>query len=84
MKEIHSVLSSVLFFLDRILKYSGTVLFDGVLSLPVKFKRSMFRSGDSFRITIPMPIIKELDLKEKDELLIWLDDHQIIMRKKND
>ena len=49
--------------------------------MPVKFKRAVFKSGDSFRVTIPMPIIKALDIKEKEELMIWLNDSQIVMEK---
>jgi len=49
--------------------------------MPVKFRRKIFKSGDSFRITIPMEIVKTLNLKEKDELEIWLNDSQIIMQK---
>jgi bifunctional DNA-binding transcriptional regulator/antitoxin component of YhaV-PrlF toxin-antitoxin module len=50
--------------------------------LPVTFKRSVFRSGNSYRMTIPMPIINALGIKEKDVLEIWLDDAQIIARKR--
>jgi len=49
--------------------------------MPVKFKRAVFKSGDSFRVTIPMPIIKAINIKEKDVLEIWLNDSQIIMEK---
>jgi len=31
---------------------------------------------------IPMPIAKTLNIKDKDELEIWMDDSQIIMKKK--
>ena len=49
--------------------------------MPVKFKRTTFKSGNSYRITIPMEIVKALDIKEKEELVIWLNDSQIIMEK---
>jgi bifunctional DNA-binding transcriptional regulator/antitoxin component of YhaV-PrlF toxin-antitoxin module len=49
--------------------------------MPIKFTRTVFRSGDSFRITIPMPIIDGLEIKEKDVLEIWLTDHEIVMKK---
>ena len=51
------------------------------MKIPVKFRRSVFKSGDSFRITIPMEIIRTLDIKEKEELEIWLNDSQIVMKK---
>lgn len=49
--------------------------------MPIKFTRTVFKSGDSFRITIPMEIIKALNIKEKDQLVIWLDDSRIIIEK---
>lgn len=49
--------------------------------MPVKFKRSVFKSGDSFRITIPMEIIKTLNIAEKEKLAIWLNNSQIVMEK---
>ena len=49
--------------------------------MPVKFTRKVFKSGDSLRITIPMDIVRTLEIKEKDVLEIWLDDSQIIMKK---
>ncbi|GAI17403.1 unnamed protein product [marine sediment metagenome] len=49
--------------------------------MPVKFKRGIFKSGDSFRVTIPMEIVRALDLKEKEKLSIWLDNSHIIMEK---
>jgi len=52
-----------------------------VIEIPVKFRRSVFRSGDSFRITIPMEIVRALDINEKEQLSIWLNDSQIIMEK---
>ena len=55
----------------------------GEVKLPVKFKRKVFKSGDSYRITIPMEIVKALNIKEKDELTIRLNDSQIIMEKES-
>ena len=49
--------------------------------MPVKFKRAVFRSGNSYRVTLPMPIVKALGIEEKDELEIWLNDSQIIIEK---
>jgi bifunctional DNA-binding transcriptional regulator/antitoxin component of YhaV-PrlF toxin-antitoxin module len=50
--------------------------------MPITFTRSVFKSGDSFRITIPMEIIKALQIEEKEQLEIWLDDHHIVIKKK--
>jgi len=49
--------------------------------MPVKFKRKVFRSGDSYRVTLPMPICKALEIEDKDVLEIWLDNEHIIMQK---
>jgi bifunctional DNA-binding transcriptional regulator/antitoxin component of YhaV-PrlF toxin-antitoxin module len=50
--------------------------------MPIKFTRSIFKSGDSYRITIPMEIVKALEIKEKESLEIWLNDSQIIIEKR--
>jgi len=47
----------------------------------VEFKRSVFKSGESVRVTIPAPIAETLNIKHKDILKIWLNDSQIIMEK---
>ena len=64
----------------RVFKYNVSVILFGD-SMPVKFKRTTFKSGNSYRITIPMEIVKALDIKDKEELVIWLNDSQIIMEK---
>jgi len=52
-----------------------------VIKIPVKFKRSVFKSGESARVTIPAPIAQALNIKHKDVLEIWLDDSRIIIVK---
>jgi bifunctional DNA-binding transcriptional regulator/antitoxin component of YhaV-PrlF toxin-antitoxin module len=52
-----------------------------VIKIPVEFKRSVFKSGESVRVTIPAPIAETLNIKHKDVLKIWLDDSRIIMVK---
>jgi antitoxin component of MazEF toxin-antitoxin module len=49
----------------------------------ITFKRAVFKSGDSYRVTIPMEIIKALDIQEKEQLKIRLKDNQIIIEKMN-
>jgi bifunctional DNA-binding transcriptional regulator/antitoxin component of YhaV-PrlF toxin-antitoxin module len=41
----------------------------------------MVKVGGSFRITIPMEIVTTLNIKDKEQLEIWLDDSRIIMVK---
>ena len=48
---------------------------------PVKLRRSVSKSGNSYRITLPMPIVKTLGVDVKDEFLIWMEDSKIIMLK---
>jgi antitoxin component of MazEF toxin-antitoxin module len=49
--------------------------------MPVIFKRAVFKSGNSYRITLPMPIVKTLGIEEKDELEIWMGNSNIIIQK---
>jgi len=74
------VLLHVILAKKRYLNISLALYFLGDL-MPVKFKRTTFKSGNSYRITIPMEIVKALDIKEKEALVIWLNDSQIIMEK---
>jgi len=50
--------------------------------MPIEWKGKIFPAGDSFRVTIPKPIIRTLKLKAGDTVTIWLDDHQIIIARK--
>ena len=63
-----------------IYKYNEIVLYFRD-TMPVKFSRKVFKSGDSLRITIPMDIVRTLEIQEKDALEIWLDNNHIIMKK---
>jgi hypothetical protein len=74
------VLFLVLFNVIAIFKYSANVLFFGVY-MPIAFERAVFKSGDSYRVTIPMEIIRALNIKEKEKLKIWLDNSHIIIEK---
>ena len=60
---------------------SGESLWRIVILNAVKFRRTVFKSGDSYCITIPMEIVRALDIKEKEPLEIWLNDSQIIIEK---
>jgi antitoxin component of MazEF toxin-antitoxin module len=52
--------------------------------MPITFERTVFKSGDSLRVTIPMEIVRALDIKEKEALKIWLDEPHIVMEKKKE
>ncbi len=47
----------------------------------ITFKRTVFKSGDSYRVTLPMEIIKALNIQEKEQLTIVMRDDQIIIKK---
>jgi len=47
----------------------------------IKFKCKIFPAGHSYRVTIPKPIMDQLDLKAGDILRLWLNNRQIIMAK---
>jgi len=49
--------------------------------MPIVFRRAVFKSGNSYRITLPMPIVKTLGIEEKEELEIWMDNSNIIIQK---
>jgi len=52
--------------------------------LPVKFEVSVMQVGGSLRITIPKEIGKHLNLVKGDLVELWVDNHSIIMEKKNE
>jgi hypothetical protein len=73
------------FYVTLALHISITVAFysaRGANEMPITFERAVFKSGDSYRVTIPMEIIKALGIQEKDVLTIWLDEPRIVMEKK--
>jgi bifunctional DNA-binding transcriptional regulator/antitoxin component of YhaV-PrlF toxin-antitoxin module len=53
----------------------------GVETVPVKFEISVVLVGRSLKVTIPKQICKHLDLKKGDVVLMWADNHMILMKK---
>jgi antitoxin component of MazEF toxin-antitoxin module len=49
--------------------------------MPIQFKRSIFATGGSLRVNIPIEIAEALTLKAGDTVLISLTDSQIVMQK---
>ena len=49
--------------------------------MPVKFKMTLVKIGNSMRITIPKPIVDTLALKAGEELSLYMDDSRIIIEK---
>ena len=50
--------------------------------MPIDLERRLAKVGDSYRIVIPIEVIKYLNLKAGDILKINTDDHRIVMEKK--
>jgi len=49
--------------------------------LPVKFHRKIRKWGSSMVFSIPPEILDTLDLKEEDEVSIYIDDNRMIVEK---
>jgi len=79
------VISFYLTFYVGITLYLSITLafYSSRMSGPIKFKRAVFKSGNSFRVTLPMPIVQTMKIEEKDVLQIWMDDGHIVIGKLN-
>ncbi len=50
--------------------------------MPVEFDVSVVKVGNSFRVTIPKEIVKELRLKKGSRLRVWINlDEDIVLTK---
>ena len=52
------------------------------MGMPIKFELSVMQVGNSFRITIPKEIAKHLDIDKGDSVEMWVDNSQIVIKKK--
>ncbi len=52
------------------------------MTVPVKFEISVVLVGKSLKITIPMQIVKHLNLAKGDTVFIYVDDNRMIVEKK--
>ncbi|GEM_PF-2755684 len=64
-------------------KYNGNILLcvKGEVMPEITFKRAVFKSGNSYRINIPMEIVRALNIQEKEQLTICLRDDKILITK---
>jgi antitoxin component of MazEF toxin-antitoxin module len=53
-----------------------------VQALPVKFQISVVLVGKSLKVTIPKEICEYLALKKGDSVSMWVDNHHIVIEKK--
>ena len=51
------------------------------VSLPVKFKIKVVQVGNSLKVTIPKEIAEHIKLKKGDTVLLYVDDHKVILEK---
>jgi bifunctional DNA-binding transcriptional regulator/antitoxin component of YhaV-PrlF toxin-antitoxin module len=50
----------------------------------IQWKRRIQKRGGSLQVTLPNEICKALDLKDKDEVLIYCEEDSLIIRKESD
>jgi len=49
----------------------------------LKFKRTIFKSGNNYRIMIPIDICKTFNIKDEEEFVMWMNDSQSIMENQS-
>jgi len=51
------------------------------LSVPVIFRVTLGKTGNSLRITIPNPVVEGFGWKRKDQILLIVTENEITLRK---
>lgn len=49
--------------------------------MPVVFRVILGKTGNSLRITLPKPIIEGFDWKEGDEIVLYVSEGEVTLRK---
>ena len=52
--------------------------------MPVIFRVVLGRTGNSLRITLPRPIVEGFDWKEGDEIVLYVSEGEVTIRKAKD
>jgi AbrB family looped-hinge helix DNA binding protein len=52
--------------------------------VPVVFRVILGRTGNSLRITLPRPIVEGFDWKEGDEIVLFVSEGEVTIRKAQD
>lgn len=52
--------------------------------MPVIFRVILGKTGNSLRITLPRPIIEGFDWKEGDEIILYVSEGEVTLRKSKD
>ena len=54
------------------------------LSVPVIFRVKLGKTGNSLRITVPRPIVEGFGWKERDEIVLYVTEQEITLRRLED
>jgi len=49
--------------------------------VPLVFRVILGKTGNSLRVTLPRPIVEGFDWKEGDEIVLFVTEGQVILRK---
>ncbi len=52
--------------------------------MPVVFRVILGRTGNSLRITLPRPIVEGFEWKEGDEIVLYVSEGEVTIRKAKD
>lgn len=52
--------------------------------MPVVFRVLLGKTGNSLRITLPRPIVEGFDWDEGDEIILYVSEGQVILKKGKD
>ena len=52
--------------------------------MPVVFRVILGRTGNSLRITLPRPIVEGFEWKEGDEIILYVSEGEVTIRKAKD
>ena len=52
--------------------------------MPVIFRVKLGKTGNSLRITVPRPIVEGFGWKERDEIVLYVTEHEITLRRLQD
>ncbi len=53
-------------------------------SVPVIFRVKLGKTGNSLRITVPRPIVEGFGWKERDEIVLYVTEQEITLRRLED
>jgi AbrB family looped-hinge helix DNA binding protein len=51
------------------------------VSVPVVFRVILGKTGNSLRITLPRPIVEGFDWKEGDEIVLYVSEGEVTLKK---